>query len=296
LFLVLFCRFDPGDQCLKVSDFFLHPALFESLIEGRLDDLSCDGYASANISGLRLGPAHSSEARGDIDHSLHIGFCEVFACGVEEGERGAVDDALRADVAEAASGHLAVYRAAVRVQFLVHLLSAVVRHHHPVGDDHPRVPGSGGIQALRMARHEDQCLFLCHVGQVVQDEVVLRPVGENRAVSAVGDEFFGKLGDFGVEVVHDIVDDALGLRGLCGVVVERVGHDAVVWLQAVHVDVPVVFELRVKLLREQSVQLLREVPQCVSDCLLFLAFAEVWIAFGGVGNVGGPAFQLWQRA
>jgi hypothetical protein len=79
----------------------------------------------------------------------------------------------------------------------------------------------------------------------VDDEVVLRPVGKDRPVSTIGDQFFRELRNLRVEVVHDIVDYALSLRSSSGVVVVGIGHDAVGRPQSVHVDMTVILQLRI---------------------------------------------------
>jgi len=119
----------------------------------------------------------------------------------------------------------------------------------------------------------------------VDGEVVLGPVGEDRAVAAVGDEFFGELCDLGVEVIHDVVDDAGGLEAASGVVGVGVGLDGVGGPQTVHVDVAVGVELVSQLLGQLLVQTLREVAQRVFEGQHLLVVGEVGEAFGGMGHL-----------
>jgi len=75
---------------------------------------------------------------------------EVLAGCVEESEGGAVDDALRTYVAEAAGSHLSVLGVALSVELLVEGFGGVVGDHDAIGDGKDGILGTGGEQALRM--------------------------------------------------------------------------------------------------------------------------------------------------
>jgi hypothetical protein len=136
-------------------------------------------------------------------------------------------------------------------------------------------------------------LVVGHLGEVVKDEVVLRPVGKDRPVSSVGDEFLGKLSHFWVEIVHDVVNYAGSLGSFGRVPIVRIGFDAVSRTEAIHVYVSVLFELSRELGSEDGVQMEWEVSQSIHQRLLLLFLAETGSADGSMGK--GVRSRSWLR-
>ena len=81
----------------------------------------------------------------------------------------------------------------------------------------------GGEEAEGMAGVHDEGLFVGHLAEVFHREAVLGPVLEDGAVTAVGNQLVGVLGDGGVEVVLDHQHYRGGLAGTGGVLVDRAG-------------------------------------------------------------------------
>lgn len=97
--------------------------------------------------------------------------------------------------------------------------------------------------------------------------MVLSPVGKDGAISTIGNQLFRELSHFRIEVVHDVMNNARCLWGLSRIHMLGIGHYPVRWPEAVHIDVPVISQLGRKLRAKDSMKLIREIPQGISDGL-----------------------------
>lgn len=124
--------------------------------------------------------------------------------------------------------------------------------------------------------------------------MILGPIGENRPVASVGDEFFRELCYFRVEVVHYVVDYAGSLGSSSWICVEAVGLNSVIRLKTVHVDMSILTQLSRKFRSQQWVQRLREVSESILHRLLLLVVTQTGPPHWSVRDFFRPGFQLRQ--
>ena len=91
---------DGGDEFVEVVVHFVHPSLFIAFHGGLWIDFRHHADHAGDVSGLGLGARHSTKSRRDEQHPVGVGLSgtEAAAGGVEDGDGGAMDDALRSDV------------------------------------------------------------------------------------------------------------------------------------------------------------------------------------------------------
>ena len=184
-------------------------------------------------------------------------------------------------------GERDIHGNALGVHLLVHVLGGVVGDDHTVGDDESGSVTVGGEEAHGVTRVHGEGLLVGHLAEVLHEEVVLSPVGEDGTVASVGDELMGELSNSLVEVVHDHELDGGGLTALGGVAGDGIGlHFVVGGAESVQVDVTVGLELLGELLSELGVILLGEVSEGVLDGKSELLLGEGDGTLGGVGNGG----------
>lgn len=117
--------------------------------------------------------------------------------------------------------------------------------------------------------------------------MVLRPIREHCPVSAVGYQLLWELGDFWVQIVHDVVYNALCLRTTSRVNAAGISHQSIAWTEAVHVNVSVERQFIQELGPELFVQRRREVPKSIGNCEFLLLLRETGHTFRGVWQMGG---------
>ncbi len=136
---------DPTGHLVEIGGYPGDPALLVPGLDAREIDLGQHADAAGDLHGLGLGAAHAAQPRAQVDHSGQVllgGDVQVHAPGIEQGQVGAVDDALGPDVHPAAGGHLAVVGNAhgrglgEAGQVVVHA------DQHAVGGDHARRLGA----------------------------------------------------------------------------------------------------------------------------------------------------------
>ena len=176
----------------------------------------CNDACCASDGGcFGLSARHAAETTGDEGHTRKISVvveAKVEAGCVKQGNGGAVDNALGADVHVGASRHLTVLCYAKSIHSLVILLARMVWNHHAVGHHHSGCIGMRRKQAQGVARIHDECLVISHLAKVLHDEAILRPILEHCSVSTVGDEFMWKLCNSRVKVVVNHQHDRCRLR------------------------------------------------------------------------------------
>lgn len=97
-----------------------------------------------------------------------------------------------------------------------------------------------------------------------------------------------------VQIIHNIMHDALGLLAFCRIHLEGIGLHFVVRFESVHVDMTVVSQLLVEFFAELFMQLGGEITEGVFYCEFLLVLVEVWIAFWSVGDCGESGFEFGQ--
>ena len=227
------------------------------------------------------------------------------ASSVEQGQRGAVDDSLRPNVAEGARRHLTVLRHTQGVHAVVIARRTVVPDDHAVRDDHARSVGMRRENSMRMARVETQRLILGQNGQVVHDQAILHPIGEDRPVPTVRNQLLGKLATCmnekdssegekrfrsylrhgPAEIVHNHVLHHGGLPADGRIRGERIGANLIVRPKSVAVDVAIRVELVEQFGAHGVVPRLGQIAERVADGLQPLfCLREKKIRKGGTGN------------
>ncbi len=265
-------------QFVKVGVNLVHPALLVTLLRGGGIDFGGDAHHSRNVASLGLGTAHATEASGD--KQLACCAAAQFAGCVEDGNGGAMHNALRADVHIAASGHLAVLRHAEGVITLPVVGLAVVGNHHTVGHHHTGSILVRGIQSHRVAAVHHQRLLVGHLAQILHHQAVLCPVLEHGAVSAVGNQFVRMLCHSGVQVVLNHQHDGGSLAALGGILVNGAGIHLVGGAQTVHINASVFLQLLGKLRSQHSVVLGVKITEGVTYCQLLLCWGQDILALG----------------
>ena len=139
------------------------PALLVALLGGLGVDLGRDADHAGDVARLGLCAAHAAQAGGDEERGALIARLRVQALGVEHGDGGAVDDALRTDVHIRAGRHLAILRDAQGVVAFPVVGLRVVGDHHAVGDDHARGILVRGEESERVAGVHDERLLISHL-------------------------------------------------------------------------------------------------------------------------------------
>ena len=165
-------------------------------------DLDAERHAAGHGDGQRLGAAHAAEAGRQDEAAGQVG-AVVLLAGGREGLVGALEDALRADVDPDAGGHLPVHRQAQGVQAPELVPVGPVGHQVGVGDEHPWGHLVGLEDAHGLAALHEQRLVVLEAAQGGDDGVEARPVARRLAGAAVDDELLRRLGDLGVEIVHE---------------------------------------------------------------------------------------------
>ena len=151
----------PPDRGGEVVGDLRDPALGVTGLDARGVDLGDDPGAAGDLQRLGLGAGHPAEPRGDegvAGEVAVLGHPEVEPAGVEQGDVGAVDDALGADVHPAAGGHLTVVDAAQGGEPVEVLRGVEHPDHEAVGDDGAGRFGARGEEPERVARTDDEGL------------------------------------------------------------------------------------------------------------------------------------------
>ena len=276
---------DPCHQFVEVLVEFIDPALLETLAGGQGIDLRRYADHAGDVAGFRLGAGHTAETGGHKEHPSPVVAVKtfgpkLFAGRVHDGDGRAVDDALRADVHIGTGRHLAVLGNAERVESLPVVRFGIVGNDHAVGDDHTRGVLVGREKTHRETGVHGQGLLVGHVGQILHGEAVLRPVLEDGAVAAVGDEFVRVLGDAGIQVVLDHGHDGGCLAGFCRVFVNGAGVHLIVRAEPVHVDAAVALQFFCEFGGEDGVVSGREIAQGVLQGQDLFLMGEDIFAFG----------------
>ena len=269
------------------------PSLRVALLRGGGVDFGGDGDHTGDVASLGLGAAHAAEAGGDEELACRA--ATELAGGVQNGDGGAVDDALRADVHVGAGGHLAVLRHAEGIVALPIVGLAIVRNHHAVGDHHARSVLVAGIEAHGVAAVHDEGLLVGHLAEVLHHQAILSPVLEHGAVATVGNQLVRMLGHGGVEVVLDHQHDGGSLTALGGVLIDGAGVHLVGGTQTVHVDTAVLLQFLGKLLGQHLMVLGGEITQGVADGQLLLGGRKDVLALGRMVHRGVIGLGFGQR-
>ena len=120
----------------------IDPTLLVTLLSSERIDVGHDTDYLGDVASLGLSTAHATEARGDEEGDGVLGttggIVHHTTGGIEDRDRRAVDDALRADIHIGTSRHLSVLAHAEGVHALPVVGLGVVGDDHTVGDDHSR--------------------------------------------------------------------------------------------------------------------------------------------------------------
>ena len=185
-----------------------------TLVSGMSVRLCDDASSACYRGGFGLGARHTTEAAGDEGDTGKIRFItqpKVKPGGVQQGDGGTVDNALRPDVHVGTSGHLAVLCHAERIHTFVVVLTRIIRDDHAVRHHHSRRRWTRGEKSQRVTRIHDQCLLVGHFTEVLHDQTVLAPILKHRAISTVRDQLVGELRNSGIEVVVNHQHDGRSL-------------------------------------------------------------------------------------
>ena len=281
-----------GGQVVQIVGEHIHPALAVAFACGPRIDFGHHTDHAGNIARLGLGAAHTAQSGRNEQHGFIRRLSEAFAydtLGVEQGDGGAVDNTLGADVHITARRHLAVLGNAQGVVAVVVVQGGVIGYHHAVGYHHARGVFVRGEQSQRMARIHHQGLLISHFREVTHGEQILGPVLEYGTVAAVGNQFMRMLGHARVQIV--LYHQHNGRRLACAgrIFVDGAGKHGIIGSEAVHINPAVGFKFVAKFGRQHLVPLGREIAKRIAHGQFFF-FAGKDIASGrcmvDVGIVG----------
>ena len=263
------------------------PALGVAGLDPRGVDLGDDPRAAGDLQRLGLGAGHPAEPRGDkgvAGEVAVLGHAEIEPAGVEQGDVGAVDDALGADVHPAAGGHLTVVDAAQGGEAVEVLGGVEHPDHETVGDDGSRRFGARGEEPHGVARTDHEGLGVVHDLEIALDEQVLHPVLTDLAGLTIGDELVRIERDIEIEVVLDHHLHGLGLGDLAGVAIDGATREAAVRAVAVAVDPAAGAQFFEELGCDHRVVLRGHIAQGVGERDLGFAAVEGAAAIGGAAD------------
>jgi hypothetical protein len=129
----------------------------------------------------------------------------------------------------------------------------------------------------------------------MKNHVVLSPVGKHRAIASISDELFGELGYLRIEVVHDIVNQTSSMGSFCGIPMLRIGSDAILRLETVHVDMTILCQFICELRSQLFMKRFWDVSEGVSDSLLLLLLIESRSTHGSMRHSGRSWLQFRER-
>ena len=243
-----------------------HPPLGPPGLDARGVHLGDDAHAPRDLHGLRLGSAHSPQARRHEEDPGQVvpgADPQPLPRGVEERVERPVDDPLGTDVHPAAGGHLAVVAHAELHRPVPFRLVVEDPHEEPVGEDHPGGLRPGPEEPEGVAALDDEGHVLGQLLEVFLEEPVLEPVLAHLAGFPVGDQLVGVKGDLEVQVVVDHDLESLPRQALALVVRDGPAPDAPLGPEAVGVDPAAGPQLLHELGGEFRVHRLRDVAKGV---------------------------------
>ena len=149
----------------------------------------------------RLRAAHAAEPGGQQPAAGEAAAI-MLAPHFDEGLVRALNDALAADIDPAARGHLAVHHQALFIELVEMLPVGPFGNQVRIGEQHARRILVRAEDADGLARLDQQRLVAFEALQRFDDPVIAFPVARGAADAAIDDEFVRRLGDVGMEVVH----------------------------------------------------------------------------------------------
>ena len=149
----------------------------------------------------RLRAAHAAEAGGEQPAPCEAAAI-MLAAHFDEGFVSALNDALTADVDPAARGHLAVHHQALFIELVEMIPVRPFGDEVRIGEQHARRILVCAENADGLARLDEEGLVSFEPLQRLDDPVIAVPVARGAADAAIDDEFVRRLGDVGVEIVH----------------------------------------------------------------------------------------------
>ena len=111
-------------------------------------------------------------------------------------------------------------------------------------------------------------LFVGHFAKIFHREPVLRPVLEYGTVASIDNQFVRMLRHFGVEIVLNHQHYGSRLFRAVRIFVDGTGIHFIMRTVAVHVNAAVTVKLFHEFRSQISMQMLREIAQCVAQCKL----------------------------
>src|SRR3989344_1856272 len=165
---------DARQSVVEVFGLLVDVTAFQAKIDADLLAFDVQRACTGQGGSQRLRTTHAAQSGGQYPLAFKI-IVVVLATGFDEGFVGALDDALAADVAPAAGGHLAIHGQAFGVELVEVLPARPVRYQVGVGDQDARGVGVGLEHADRLAGLHQQGLVVIQVGQALDDLVVALP-------------------------------------------------------------------------------------------------------------------------
>ncbi len=181
----------------------MEPSLIQTFFSSLWIDFCNNRHCTGDISSFGLCTRHTSQARGNKQHSAQITTHRRInlTSGIEHCNSCTMDNSLWADIHIRTSCHLSVLRNTQGIVFFPVFNFGVIRNHHSVGYNNARSIRMRRKQPQRMSGIHDQGLFLCHFRQILHCKQVLCPVREYRTIASISNELMWMLSHSRVQVI-----------------------------------------------------------------------------------------------
>ena len=269
---------------IQVVGLRTHPALVVTGHDPGQVHLSNDGNGTCDLRSLALGAAHTAQTGGHEQAAGQVpvlGDTQFGAPRTQQGVKGAMHDALGADVHPASGGHLAVVGNPDGCRTVEVFLVIIHADHQAVADNTAGSQLMAVEQAQRMAGHHNQSLLVRHDLQVLLDQTVLHPVLAHLSGLAVGHQFIGVQRHLEVQVVVDHHLERFALDAVAFIFVDGLAVQLSLWPETVSIDTTVFLQFLGKLLCHLLMMIRMDIAQGVLNGQYLVGLSQMGFTAGG---------------
>ncbi len=201
---LFFCR--PFCHLIQAGGIFAYPSLVITGHQAGFIYLCNNGHRTGNFRRLALGAAHAAQTGGNKQPAGQIfllGDTQFQPASVQQGVKGAMDNALGADIHPAAGGHLPIVGNAQCRRPIKSVQIVKQPHHQAVCDDNPRGGFVGSKQPYRVPRFHNQGLLVGKLFQIFFNQPVLHPILADLTGFPVGNQLVRIERHLKIQVVID---------------------------------------------------------------------------------------------
>ncbi|MNG91175.1 hypothetical protein D3C79_500820 [compost metagenome] len=193
--------FQARQSVIQIGGLLIDIASFQAEIDAALLAFDVQRAGPGQGSGQWLCATHATQPGGQHPAAFQAAVV-MLAASFDEGLVSALHDALATDVNPAASGHLAIHRQALGIQFVKVFPGGPVRHQVGVGNQYARGVTVRFEHADRLAGLHQQGFVVFQGFEGGNDLVVTVPITGCAADTAINDQFVWIFSHFRIQVVH----------------------------------------------------------------------------------------------